>query len=220
MTKKQTNLLRDALAIYVDYEIAVCERYPKVPFEPTQSFKNTISSYEKLAETREKAYLNRIKAWKIVAVAALISALLLVTACTVGKPIIRFFKEVFNTHTEISADYPDAPRLVEEILSCSGIPSGYDQVEQKCLDFICTTRWSDGNEDIILTQQTIEKSYIFVNTENTEMNKCTVGDVEAFYSLKFGSYTFVFEKHQYLFILACPESLSWEEIEALIVGIE
>ena len=219
MNNRQTQTLRRSLSLFLECEMKAYEKITKVEFTPSPEFQAKIEEYNRAIEDETSSAHKRIR-WRIIGIAAVISIMLLITACCFGNTVIEFIKERFSTHTDISISSDMTPTTIETIALPQNIPDGFTQTKQMCLGKIATTIWSNGDSKITLIQQTIDNSKANINTEQKELKEYMYKDCRIQYTQAQNVYTIFWENGEYAFTLNCPSDLNWSAIENIICDIQ
>ena len=220
MTNREREIIKSALLAFDNGEVAAIDSIPEAGLTHTAEYEGKINEIKEEIKLRfSKKRSARIKkAWLIAAVLALT---LLVTACTVGKPIVDFIKEKFDTHTEINIDDTQGSSTIERVYEVTYLPDGFSLLKQTNSGVFLTTWYGgEGNDEIILLQKPIKNVSTSLNTEYAELREATVGEFSVYYVHTDESCVCVWKNEEYSFTLNYLGSVSWDEMEKIIIGIK
>ena len=125
-----------------------------------------------------------------------------------------------ENESEPSVTYPQSleqvyiPKYIKD--------NGYIEIEKDILNTISLFIWANDVSTIDLTQQIVGDGDldIFLNTEDTHLNRVNLNGKEIIYILRDGLYTVIWVDYGYLFTMGCEEFLGWSEVEKIILSLE
>lgn len=222
MNNRQTQTLRRSLSLFLECEMKAYEKIPKAEFIPSPKFQAKIEEYNRAVEDETSSAHKRIR-WRMIGIAAVIvtAMLLCATACAVFyDEIAGFFAKKFDTHTTLWIPDSDAPKYIENAATLTFVPEEY--VKERTLEITgaLTTVWKKEGKSITFTQNTMNNFNHSVDTKDAECREIEMAGFKILQTHKNGIYAHVWRNDEYSFTLICPDSLSIEEIERIISGIQ
>ena len=206
----------------------VLEEFKDVPAEDEIKMEFSPAFQVKAQELILKAEKNHWSSSKVflrkVALVALISAMLLLTACSipaVREAIIEFFFKDVGTHYEFTYDpenIADAPTAIETVYCPTYIPDGYveQMIDYHVAAVTCFWITEDGRylnfEQVLLPEDPLSGESGHINSEGAEaewitVNNCPVLRIE---DKEWLSYVWV--TNEYEFSIMCQKPISDDEI--------
>ena len=155
---------------------------------------------------------------------ALLIMLIFLTTLTSSVVIFReeiggFIANVFETHLNVDFGNNEGASL-DTIYSPSCPPEGFTESKRTQKQFEYTVDYTGNNGFIKFTQSVADSGWYNIDNEAENSGNVTVGDVECYYVNKNGIWAVYWRREQYMFRLICPDSLTWDEIERIILGIQ
>lgn len=225
----------------------VLEEFKDVPAEDQIDMTFSPAFEAKAQELIRKSERNHWSSGKVflrkVAIVALISAMLLLTACAVRliwENIIEFefFDDGRGYHFYYDEeDIANAPDYIETVYHPTYIPKGYQEVLRDYGHGLSTIAWMNDEEKYISFLQLVlpddpgldyRSSFSSTDSETEwiTINQCQVLRIEDWYSI-----SYVWVTNEYEFNIICPKPLSDEEMirifdsirideDAVVFGVE
>ena len=204
----------------------VSEGYSKIPREETIKYRFSNIFEEKMTRLIKKQkhfywkYTN--SAIKRVAVFCLIILLLfaaLFSAQAIRDPVLKFFKEVFDTFTHYFY-LEDNVDTIEREFSIHYLPEGFKRTNFVInTGSIQTVYSNDYNESIKLNQLLSTNLDIFFDNEGIKKDSLFIDDIAVDYYEKNGVVVLFWTEDDYAFILNCPNTLNEEFLINIIKSI-
>ena len=179
-------------------------------FVKVENSKNEVVKWEAKRLSRRKA----------IAIAIIAAIMLTLTACVIYREEIKgFFVEVFDKSLKLSST-DDANSLEIKEYAPAYMPKDYYLTNESYYSDRIQKSWSNGNSKIILRQTIKNSNTLTVDTEDDSYIFRTLDDLQLHCVQRNSIYVITWCMDDYVFTLRCPDELSWEEIEAIIAGIE
>ena len=222
MNKSNTALLRRSLIFFEEVRIKKIEKLPSLKQEEKESAKSILNEViERYEKEQKEAKRKTQKFRRIVAIVIVTAMLLCATACAVFyDEISGFFAKIFDTHTTLWIPDSDAPECIENVAVLTFVPEQYVKEQTLEITGALTTVWKNDSKSITFTQNTINNFYHSVDTKDAECREIEMAGFKILQTHKNGIYAHVWRNDEYSFTLICPDSLSGEEIERIISGID
>ena len=213
----------------------VLEEFKDVPAEDQIDMTFTPSFEAKAQELIRKSERNHWSSGKVflrkVAIVALISAMLLLTACSipaVREAIIEFFFKDVGTHYEFTYDPEQAllaPNAIERVYSPTYTPNGYEKMGEDVSAAGVIVVWTNADgmwlnymQGIIPDDPLSGEGGNFnsegASAEWITVNGCSILRVEDAEYL-----TYAWTSSEYTFSISCPLALGDEEVEKIFDSI-
>lgn len=223
LTDKQ--LFCQALIIAQKHFFADVPLEDEIGLVPSERF---VKRVNKLISAQKHSYWKYINsASKKVAIILVIFLTLIGSAMSVKavrEPIIQFISETWNSFTRLftsetknTEPFETKIRTVFTIPD-SLIPDGFVETYHNNDLSSCFTIWSNGTEEITLTQNLISAD-ITINTENTELVKIKINEQDAYFYSNKGLSTIIWNNNLYTFVLSSPERISIEELGNILMNL-
>ncbi|MCR5610727.1 MAG: DUF4367 domain-containing protein [Clostridiales bacterium] len=175
------------------------------------------------AEGRPTWRLFHTRPKRLVIIAAVIFAVMLLAACAV--PEVResvggFFLRIFSDHAEIKPPEGIRDTLCSEYL-LSPVPEGFSACGKNKAGEAVTTVYRDGNGGVIMLRQSANPDgRCVVNSMNAEYKECSVAGRSVFV-LQAENYTLCsWVEDGYCFSLYCSSAVDTEAIGMLIRSVQ
>ena len=214
MTKNEASLIRKALLCYEMREIKYLDSLPSVDVQHSREY---LDNMERLI-AREVERSKKVRLYKRLLVACIVAlTLLLASACVFIKPISDFFVEVFESFTTFSTENTDTE--ITKTYLPHYIPEGYAKDTQTATDLFISTTYVGSDGKILFNQTPLNNEHLSVDTEDSGYTEHTFGEQTVYYINQNGIYLFIWENGEYSFKLKCPEALTMEDIEKIILSV-
>ena len=204
----------------------VSEEYSRIPNEENIEYRFSNIFEKKMTSLIKKQkrfywkYTN--SAIKRVAVFCLIILLLfaaLFSAQAIRDPVLKFFKEVFNTFTHYFY-LEDNVDTIEREFSIHYLPEGFKRTNFVInTGSIQTVYSNDYNESIKLNQLLSTNLDVFFDNEGIKKDSLFIDDIAVDYYEKNGVVVLFWTEDDYAFILNCPNTLNEEILINIIKSI-
>lgn len=162
---------------------------------------------------------------KRVAIFLLLAAVSLFCAMSVEasrKAIIKFFQNIFNTHTEIISyvdedDISYAPQYIENIYTIEHIPENLEKAYYYKDVAQVLTKWTSPDNNYCSLHQSVPGSSYSYNTESTFMNQVRINNIKVYTYSKKGYTTYIWTENGYIFTLVVYDEIS-DALANLAIG--
>lgn len=178
----------------------------------------------KLIKQQKKVLWNCINTTaKRIAVFAAIIFISFTTACSfdsVREPLVQFLKEVYETFTKISFEGETSDRIINDF-EISDIPEGFQQMDLFEDEVVTVVTYENENGDLIrFTQSTTANTNLFIDSENSEIEKINVSgrDVEIY--TQDGLIAGIWIEDTYLFKLFCYGDFTTKDVIQIIQSVK
>jgi len=188
--------------------------------ESIPQIKTTEEEKREFAEHLQKRQKNRETKHKT---AALIIALMLVlltsSAVIFREEIGGFFISFFEDHANFDSENTTLTEI-DVYYEPTYISEGYSQVAKEISDWFTYYSYENKKTVIIFRQTLLSNGGFNFDTENAEHGSRMIGETEVYYTIKKSTVTLVWRNETCSFLLMCPDTFSWEEIERIVTGIK
>lgn len=221
MMKIKSSELKKWLLDACLFEADAISAYPTVTFEHSREYNERIR--EILSEKNYGGF-SRTRTAKIIIISAIIISLLLSALACI--PII---KKYIISRTE--SDYwvsvnPDAKddeteifrSTIDDVYLPSYIPDGYFEVQSTNNEFTVSSLWMNDVNVITYDQWGNDGAYSI--DSQASYNIIKIADYDINYSIKHEYKNMFWEHDGYIFILTCPDSIGFDEVEKIIESIQ
>ena len=216
MTKRELNLIREALLVVERREVAAMDTFSRVDEPHSDRYLEKIDAL--LSSAGEKMPRLSLKK-KIIAALIAAAILLFATACVFREPILDFVERVSEAFTSFSTDV-EQKKIIEEHYLPTYIPEGYVETSVAKNKTSANAYWSNGEREIILMQYLLGKQNASLDTEDGGYTVDYIGEQAVYYICKNNTYVFLWENDEYSFILNCPEDLGLDGVKRFIGSLE
>ena len=214
MTKNEASLIRKALLCYEMREIKYLDSLPSVDVQHSREYLDSMARLSELEIKRSK----KARIYKRLLVACIVAlTLLLASACVFIKPVSDFFVEIFESFTTFSTENTD--KEITQIYLPHHIPEGYTKDTETNTDLFVSITYVGSDGKILFNQTPLNNEHLSVDTEDSGYIEHTFGNQTVYYINQNGIYLFVWENGEYSFKLKCPEALTMEDIEKIILSV-
>lgn len=219
MSKAELELCRKALYEVERMEILKYDSLPQEWGDHSDDFNEKIKSL--IAKTRRKESSYILMNSKKIIIAALTAILIasILVACRYAPLIKQFVIKIFEGHTDFEVE-DDRRISIEEIYNPEYIPDDFIMVDKLESSIGVKWIWENHNDSIIIDQSVISNNSIGIDTSQREYSKTSVGEIDVYYTASRGSYCAVWIYDNYTFSLVCPEWITWESVERIILGMK
>ncbi|MBQ7352395.1 MAG: hypothetical protein IJW54_00140 [Clostridia bacterium] len=197
----------------LDYSFVVSDESFK------ERIKESINTNSPASKSRPKRVLVALVAAVIICFSIMFSV-----SGQIRNAIINFFVEVYDTFYSLLIQNEESvytPSTIETIYKPSYLSSnGYIEIYTTSTELNQFTIWSKDNVIVDLSQHTIDENDITLDSENVSYQTAYVGSYTVYYSLKNNIYYLKWISHGYSFSLSCDDTLSWNEMEQIILSLE
>lgn len=215
MTDRVNSLVKRAFLTVEAAEAASLGSIPEVDTPHSSEYTEFVSSLlNGTAKTSRPTVKKLIAA--IIAAALLVAA---VTACAAIKPVREFFEEFFDTYLMLSADDPEPAEKLTPYAP-TYLPDGYSCNEESIFDTLYTASWSAGEDYIYYTQMATSDFKALIDTESSEYEKVTVGELTVYRLCKNDIVFVAWASDGYCFTLKCPDALPFTEVEKIFLSVK
>lgn len=220
MTKLQKKVIKQALLDVDKMECDFIDTYP----QPSKTVEN-ISRCEtsKIVEEYNENFRKRSMPLKRKIMIGVVTVLLVVSmmfsVSAIRKPIIEFFVEIFDEFVHIFID-ENAEENPQSYYAPMWLPTGYTERGKDIQEWHVCCFWSNGDEEIFMTQRLGNFTDSYLDNEDTEYTTEDISVYTVHYALKNGVYMCVWANDEYTFMLRCPESLGWDTVVDIITSVQ
>ena len=156
-------------------------------------------------------------------IVAAIVAVMLVVGGGIGvyafrEPIVKFITEIKDKFVEIffcEADVSEAPTEIETVYTLGYVPDGYVLESRKNMGVKTISKWSNGEDEIILLEKLISNKETFDN-EEAEFRILYINEIQIFVTNKNGDKNLYWNNGKYAFNLKITDNVSDEECLKII----
>ena len=217
MTKNEILLIKKALLHVEMKEVKCMESFPQIDLPHSKQYIENMASIT----CRTKTVKNKKSSFKKKLLVAVIAALLaLLTACALAKPISDLIVEVHEKYIRFSTS-KEGHTTITEVYMPTYIPEGYEITSESITEKYVTVYVSNGSYTILYEQTPFNNKWgIRFDTEDVGYDIMYVENLSVYYTVKYNDCMLLWESNDYFFKLRCPDTLSLEEIEKIISGID
>ena len=219
MNAKTSESIKRAFQIYAEAELRAFDALSGEGFEPSSRYEARLTLVRRGYEGRCRAIKLR-KAVALVACAVLV--IMSVTACVYREEIKSFLVEIFETDVRFE-NSEGGVKTVETVYSPTYIPAGYELERAVHNDATYHLWYSCGDENVALLEysQVPRSNYRgHLDNQGSWYSVVEIGEHTVHRVHKNGEYSLLWTTEEYVFFLACHDSIGWEEIEQIILSIE
>lgn len=136
--------------------------------------------------------------------------------------IIDFIEFIYEKFVCLSIDEEEYnyPETIEKIYKPKYIPVDYEYYEINIRTIRVKVEYKNSSETMLFYQYVISRKNVNFDNEYSDYTPRYIDDQKVYYTIKEDKYTVKWVAHDYSFVLSCPESLGWDEIEKIILSIE
>ena len=217
MTDNQIKVIKQVLMDVELLEIGELELLSNVNFTPSDAFNKKIARIINFEKNRENSILKLTFRKRIaVLIAAIITALTVFSACAFGNQIKDFFIEVYESTTRLFSNSENEYEYIEYTFTY--IPEGYKPSNIIRYENTLISKYANEENTLTITQCKLSGSSIQINTEGKGYQTINVGNYKVYYVNNKSMNIAVWSYEGNSFDIVCHESLSWDEIEKIILG--
>ena len=213
--------LLPALEEYSRYEEVAIDNLSNA--EPSDRYREQIrrliSEHKAPSSFREKLAIPDYRR-KVVLTAVLVVLLLALTACGV-----KYAYDWFTiTHHDKGSnfEYEDTGiKGIEAYYEPAAIPESFiqsDKTKNSIANIIVYQ--NDQDNRIIFKQILLANGWFSLNTENKEYGERNIDNIQVFYAKGDDEWSVVWRNEFYRFLIHCPSSFTWEEVEELVLSVK
>lgn len=220
MTEAQLNIIKKALYDVEMLELKKLESLPNANAVYSQEYIKKKDALIRREQKREASLIKWPLKKNIIIFAAMISLLALtVTACVFRKQIKEFVFKVYDAYTLIYLD-AEKPQQLQEIYELTYIPDEYEVVENTVYPTSVINAWSDGVKEIVLIQTAVGTNVMTIDTENAQYETIQIENITLYCTYKNNANTFLWNMGENTFLMTCPDTTPWEDVERMILNME
>jgi len=202
------------------FEADCISAYPTAAFEHSAEYNSKI---KEILSNGSCISFSRARTVKIIIVSAIVISLLLSALACI--PLIKKYIIERNESDYSVSVNPDAESNGNEIIRSkiddvylpSYVPTGYNELQSTSDEFSVSVIWMKEN-DVITSDQWGNDSAYSIDAE-TLYNTVKLAGHTVNYSIKHGYKNMIWEYDGYFFIMTCPDSISFDELEIMIRSI-
>ena len=157
----------------------------------------------------------------IIALAFLMLFGLSMTVEAVREPVISFIENVFEKFSELfvnKSETQNAPDIIEEVYTLSGLPDEYEEVLFYNTEILVKTVWSDEKNEISFSQSKLNSKITF-DIESSETKRILLNNTEVFYNYKNQKTQIFWRNNFYMFIIEYSDFASENEMIELYESV-
>ena len=221
MSEAELELCRKALYEIERKEILKYDSLPQEWGDHSDEFNEKIKSL--IAKTRRKESSYILMNSKKIIIAALTAILIasILVACRYAPLIKQFVIKIFEGHTDFYLEDDETYRdKIDNVFNPRFVPDGFKLIDSFLSDVMVKNVWDNGEDSIILAQSIKSTGVTGIDTTENQYDSVQIKDENIYYSVSRGYYVMVWLKDNYSFTLTCPTSISWADIEKMIVSLE
>ena len=209
------NILRDALEEIASEVTEMYSDFSEISKDSSNEKEALIDRYIKAS--RSIALKHRIA---IIVIAAIIIAFSSCAIYLFKEEIGGFFVTHFNDHANLEYGTNEYTSI-DTYYELTYIPDGFTKTESDITDLHSNITYTDETSEIFFSQSLLGTGFINIDTENTEeYGEIDIGDVTAIYTKKRGIWKVIWRNHSCSFGLTCYDSMSFEEVKKIVLGIK
>ena len=139
----------------------------------------------------------------------------------IREPIIEFVKQIYETFVHYSVEGDTIDRITKEY-SLTHIPDGFNKTDVIRSDNSIITIYENASGDIIEFSQMTTKSDSghFVDNETGKIFNETIDEIRVEFKVWNDLKSALWTEHEYVFMLDCYGTLTFDDIKQMIVSIE
>lgn len=216
MTK--SDILKKALLDSTLKEIKAIEEADYPVIETDIEYDRKI--YNEINKSHTK--INRRNIRIVILAAILVTLTMIMSISAIRTRIVDFVVSVYEKFICLSIDENEYiyPQTIEKVYKPSYTPSNFIEFENSIRTIYSITRYKNSNDRINLYQYVISRKNVNFDNEYSDYTPRYINDQKVYYTIKEDKYTVRWIANDYSFVLSCPESLGWDEIEKIILSIE
>ena len=219
MNDMQTEMIKKALNDVDTIEIRKLSSLPETPFTPSVGFINKVNELINNERKRERSLLKLSHQKKVaILVASVMILILTLTACIFIEEIQDFFISIKKEAIGFVSS-TDENITTSEKYKFTYIPSGYVLIDTLKTDstFLCVYK---NDTHYLSIDQGSMSSCVNMDTENGNYQTTIINDYTIYYTYTKNTYSLIWKNHTNVFGITCHESLGWDEIEKIILGVK
>lgn len=220
MTKLQKSIIKQALLDVDKMECDFIDTYP----QPSKTIENIswCETSKVVYEYKGNFCRKRVPLKRRITIcilAALLAASMVFSVGAIRKPIIEFFIEIFDDFIHISAD-DKIKENIESYYVPTYLPVGYTQKNENIQESFVYLTWSNGEENIFMTQRLGNYTDSYLDKEDVEFRTENLSGSIIHYVLKNGDFMCIWANDEYTFMIKCPESVGWDNVVKIISSMQ
>ena len=172
-----------------------------------------------IEKTRKKeASFVRMNYKKIlIAAAVTITIIMLFVACTFVPQIKDFFVKVLESHTLL--EFEGKNQNLDIVYKLYYTPHGYELTTESKDSLHASYMYKNKDDMITFTQTPLSSIRLTMDTEESGYTICNINEYKVYKASRNAYYILAWINDNYSFSLTCPDSIPWNEIEQIILGI-
>ena len=220
MTGTQIEIIKKALYDVDTMEIIKLSVLPAVPFVASTKHNDKIQKLIDSERRRENSVLKLPFRNKVVIIIALFLILsLTLTACIFRKEIKEFIIKIYTSSIGFDSNtdkYDD--NYTEHIFT-------YIPVEYKLIDSFDNVKnskkvYSCDDKLLVIEQCSSKGDMVQLGSDDQTYNHRLIDKYNVYYTYTKNTYVLIWNYQEKIFIISCHESLGWDEIEKIILGVK
>ena len=220
MTGTQIEIIKKALYDVDTMEIIKLSVLPAVPFVASTKHNDKIQKLIDSERRRENSVLKLPFRNKVVIIIALFLILsLTLTACIFRKEIKEFIIKIYTSSIGFDSNtdkYDD--NYTEHIFT-------YIPVEYKLIDSFDNVKnskkvYSCDDKLLVIEQCSSKGNVVQLGSDDQTYNHRLIDKYNVYYTYTKNTYVLIWNYQEKIFIISCHESLGWDEIEKIILGVK
>ena len=219
MIMNNFNLVKDALTIIADVEVAAMDRtVENAPIPPEEIY---TKCDEKALEiiNKQQVSLPTKKVLTILIAATLIISLLSVIAYSARDKIGGFFYEFFDKYVVLTPEENLENRIDSSKVSISYLPNGFEETRRKLSTAGGLYEWKSGDSVIKLMFNIVTKGSYAIDTEDSNYVIIEIDGIQLHKREKLGQTTVTWTDEKIVYTLS-TYGLEWDEMVKIIEGIK
>ena len=220
MTGTQIEIIKKALYDVDTMEIIKLSALPAVPFVASTKHNDKVQKLIDSERRRENSVLKLPFRNKVVIIIALFLILsLTLTACIFRKEIKEFIIKIYTSSIGFDSNtdkYDD--NYTEHIFT-------YIPVEYKLIDSFDNVKnskkvYSCDDKLLVIEQCSSKGDMVQLGSDDQTYNHRLIDKYNVYYTYTKNTYALIWNYQEKIFIISCHESLGWDEIEKIILGVK
>ena len=220
MNNSNVLIIKKALLEVELLEIKALDCIETADFQVSEEYKNKIQKLIDSETKRENSYFKLTYRKKIgVLIAAVITTLMLLTACAFGEQIKDFLVDFSESMIRfLYLDDKASENLVE--YEFTYIPDGYTVKNSMVNDQIIYYEYTNDIHSLHIYQALLSNSSIQIDNNDSSYHTTTFNSFLLHVIHKNNTFLVVWKNDTNVFSISCHDSVSMEEIEKIIASME
>ena len=226
MRNKLPKNLRSALKEYLVEEDKVFKNIQSPYDNRSEKYKNELQAL--IDENKTKKPSSAREVWvsfsgkkKVLLIATITILLIALTACAAKIITDCFIINDYDGYSQINFENTNS-KDTKVLYSPTYITHGYVSGETTQTSFLYKEVWTnetDESKKIVFQQSFLNSMHGFVDTDNADHGERLIENTPTYYSRKGDLCKIYWMANDYYFYISCPNELSWEEVEKIVISV-